>query len=140
MQKIRTRLRLSALLVVAGLLAAACSGGGGKAGSSDSNDAKSTTLTVAAAGVVSNLDSEKYQGFISIDLLPNVAGTLVRFKKPASDATTLQTPDQIEPELAESWQVSDDKKSVDFTLQASAKSPSATRSRRPMSSGPSSAC
>jgi peptide/nickel transport system substrate-binding protein len=123
MQRFRTRLRLSALLVVAGLLAAACSGGGGKTGGSDSNDSKSTTLTVAAAGVVSNLDSEKYQGFISIDLLPNVAGTLVRFKKPASDATTLQTPDQIEPELAESWQVSDDKKSVDFTLQASAKSP-----------------
>lgn len=119
MQRFRTRLRLSALLVVAGLLASACSGSSGKA---DSNDPKSTTLTVASAGVLSNLDSEHYQGFISIDLLPNVAGTLVRFKKPASDATTLQTPDQIEPELADSWEVAADKKSVDFTLRP-AKSP-----------------
>jgi peptide/nickel transport system substrate-binding protein len=122
MQRFGPRFRFAALLATAGLLVGACSGGG-KAGGSGSNDAKSTTLTVAAAGVVSNLDSERYQGFISIDLLPNVAGTLVRFKKPAPDATTLQTPDQIESELAESWQVSEDKKSVDFTLREDAKSP-----------------
>lgn len=105
------RARVAAALAVASLTLAAC--GGTDAGDADTGRA----LTIAAPGVLSSLDSERYQGFISIDLLPNTAGTLVRFKKPAAGATKLQTPDQVEPELAESWTLSDDRKQMTFTLR-----------------------
>ncbi|WKU05407.1 ABC transporter substrate-binding protein [Micromonospora sp. HUAS LYJ1] len=107
------RVRAVAVLAVASLASAAC--GGNDAQRSDAGNAR--TLTIAAPGVLSSLDSERYQGFISIDLLPNTAGTLVRFKKPEAGATTLQTPDQIEPELAESWKLSEDGKQMSFTLR-----------------------
>ncbi|MEV5447561.1 hypothetical protein AB0N23_34320, partial [Streptomyces sp. NPDC052644] len=107
------RVRAVAVLAVASLASAAC--GGNDAQRSDAGNGQ--TLTIAAPGVLSSLDSERYQGFISIDLLPNTAGTLVRFKKPEAGATTLQTPDQIEPELAESWKLSEDGKQMSFTLR-----------------------
>ena len=66
--------------------------------------------------MLSSLDSERYQGFISIDLLPNTAGTLVRFKKPEAGATKLQTPDQIEPELRSPGRLRGRKK-MSFTLR-----------------------
>ncbi|QOC92331.1 ABC transporter substrate-binding protein [Micromonospora craniellae] len=107
------RMRAVAALAVTSLAVAGCSGNDG-----DGTDAGTgQALTVAAPGVVSSLDSERYQGFISIDLLPNISGTLVRFTKPEAGATTLQTPDQIEPELAESWTLSDDRKQMTFTLR-----------------------
>lgn len=118
MKNVRMSAKFGALVAVAALVLSACGSGGGDGSSQSSKK----TLTVAAPGVVSNLDSEHYQGFISIDLLPSVAGTLVRFKKASPGATTLQTPDQIEPELAQSWTVSPDGKSVDFVLR-DAKSP-----------------
>ncbi|MGC5331154.1 ABC transporter substrate-binding protein [Micromonospora sp. DT62] len=106
------RVQSVAVLAVAGLAIAAC---GNDAKKSDAGTGQA--LTIAAPGVVSSLDSERYQGFISIDLLPNTAGTLVRFKKPEAGATKLQTPDQIEPELAESWTLSEDRKQMSFTLR-----------------------
>lgn len=108
------RVRAVAVLAVASLALAAC-GGGNDAQKSDAGGGQ--TLTIAAPGVLSSLDSERYQGFISIDLLPNTAGTLVRFKKPEAGATKLQTPDQIEPELAESWELSADRKQMTFKLR-----------------------
>ncbi len=114
MAKRSWRGRAVAVLVAASLGLAACS---------DSDEPTSgagggqTTLTIAAPGVLSSLDSERYQGFISIDLLPNIAGTLVRFKKPEAGATKLQTPDQLEPELAESWTLSEDRKKISFKLR-----------------------
>lgn len=119
MQKKGRAVQFGMLVAATSLLASACSSSGGNT----SNGPTPKTLTVVAPGVVSNLDSEEYQGFISIDLLPNTAGTLVRFKHAAPGATKLQTPDQIEPELAKSWTVASDKKSVDFTLNSAAKSP-----------------
>ena len=117
MHRRRVPVKLGALVAAVALALSACGGGGdGEPGE------VSKKLTVAAPGVISNLDPEVYQGRISIDLLPNVAGTLVRFENAPTDATTLQTPDQIEPELAESWTVSADGKSVDFVLR-DAKSP-----------------
>ena len=117
MHHVRMPVKFGVLITAVALVLSAC-GGGGDGGPTEG----SKTLTVAAPGVVSNLDSEQYQGFISIDLLPSVAGTLVRFDKAPADATTLQTSDQVEPELAESWTVSPDGKSVDFVL-GDAKSP-----------------
>lgn len=123
MQQRGLLLRLSAVVAAASLVVSACSGSGGSSGTNSGSPHSKSTLTVAAPGVVSNLDSEQYQGFISIDLLPNTAGTLVRFKHAAPGSTKLQTPDQIEPELAQSWTVADDKKSATFTLRSDAKSP-----------------
>lgn len=108
------RVRAVAVLAVTSLALAAC--GGNDAEESDAGSG-GQTLTIAAPGVLSSLDSERYQGFISIDLLPNTAGTLVRFKKPEAGATKLQTPDQIESELAESWTLSDGGKRVTFKLR-----------------------
>lgn len=107
------RVRAVAVLAVASVSLAAC--GADDAGKSDAGTGQA--LTIAAPGVLSSLDSERYQGFISIDLLPNTAGTLVRFKKPEAGATKLQTPDQIEPELAESWTLDDGGRKMSFTLR-----------------------
>ncbi|GGM18044.1 MULTISPECIES: ABC transporter substrate-binding protein [Micromonospora] len=107
------RVRAVAVLAVAGLALAACGGGGER----EESDASGRTLTIAAPGVLSSLDSERYQGYISIDLLPNTAGTLVRFVKPEAGATKLQTPDQLEAELAESWTLTDGGKKMSFTLR-----------------------
>ncbi|GAA1738324.1 ABC transporter substrate-binding protein [Luedemannella helvata] len=101
------------MLVAASLGLAAC----GESDEPTSDAAGGQTLTIAAPGVLSSLDSERYQGFISIDLLPNIAGTLVRFKKPEAGATKLQTPDQLEAELAESWSLSEDRKKISFKLR-----------------------
>ena len=114
-----------AVLLALAVLVAACGGddddGNGASGTNGSDGGNSTgsrsSLTVAAPGVLSSLDSERYQGFVSIDLLPNVAGTLLRFEPPEPGATTLQTPDQIEGELAESWEMSEDGSSVTMTLR-----------------------
>ena len=119
---------LVVVITVLGLLAAACGdddGGGGDAGgdtggpttSANGGDTGGATITVATPGVVSSLDSERYQGFISIDLLPNVAGTLLRFEEPEPGATVLQQPDELRGELAESWELSDDRTTATFTLR-----------------------
>ncbi|MDZ7679797.1 MAG: ABC transporter substrate-binding protein [Acidimicrobiales bacterium] len=127
---------LAVMFLVFALLAAACGGddggddqsgatttpadsdGGGDDGGDDGGDSgDGATITVATPGVVSSLDSERYQGFISIDLLPNLAGTLLRFEEPEQGAEVLQQPDQLEGELAESWEVSEDRSSATFTLR-----------------------
>lgn len=129
---------LLVFLVVIGLLATACSSGAGSSSTTTTAESTTTTadsgtpttdqgtepgpteggtLTVATGGVVSNLDSERYQGFISIDLLPNIVGTLLRFKAPTKGATVIQSPDELEGELAESWVLSDDGTQATFTLR-----------------------
>jgi len=113
-----------AVVLALGLVLAACGGDDGGDGASDTGTggsespaADGTPLTVVTPGVLSSLDSERYQGFVSIDLLPNVSGTLLRFKEPEAGATTLQAPDQIEGELVESWEMADDQSSVTMVLR-----------------------
>jgi len=113
MQSNRGRNRILVLATAAALLLGACSG----SGSSGNNGDGGSTLTVVSPGVVSSVDPERYQGFISIDVLPNVSGTLVRFKEPAKNAEVLQSPDELEPELAESWESNEDNTEVTFTLR-----------------------
>lgn len=109
------------LLAVLGLLSAACGDDDGGASpdttTGGSNGSGGSSLTIAAPGILSSLDSERYEGFVSIDLLPNVAGTLLRFQQPEKGATTLQGPDEIEGELAEEWEVNDDGTQITMTLR-----------------------
>jgi peptide/nickel transport system substrate-binding protein len=86
-------------------------------------DTAARRMTVATPGVVSSLDSERYQGFISIDLLPNIAGTLLSFQRPEAGTERLPTPESLEGELAESWEANDDGTVVTFTLREDARSP-----------------
>lgn len=111
-------------LLALALVAGACGGsddpGTGTAGGGGGS---STTFTAVAPAVLSNLDPERYEGNISLDLLPNLAGTLLFWDEPAEGSTALQTPDQIVPALAESYEVSDDRTEVEVTLRDDAESP-----------------
>jgi peptide/nickel transport system substrate-binding protein len=121
------RRRIAALAVAGALLAGACSsddGAGGGGGTDVTADkAASDTLTAVAPAVLSSLDPERYEGNISLDLMPNLAGTLLWWDEPAEGSTALQTPDQVVPALAESYEVSEDGKRILFTLRDDAESP-----------------
>lgn len=73
----------------------------------------------AVAGVA---DLGNYQGRPSSDLGPTWASTLLRYKTPAEDATSLEGPFAVAPYLAESFTRNSDG-SYTFKLRANAKSP-----------------
>lgn len=115
---------------MAAVLIASCGGSDSSepTGSTDDSADATTpadgqTLTVAAPAVLSSLDPERYEGNISLDLLPNMAATLLWWNRPEPGATSLQAPTDIAPALAESYEVSDDRRTVTFTLRDDAKSP-----------------
>jgi peptide/nickel transport system substrate-binding protein len=106
--------RLSgALALTAVLLVAACGSGGKEAAKNPTTQ----TLKIASPTVPNSLDPERYEGLISMSVLPNISSTLLRLPKPAPGATALARADKLEGELAESWEPSADGKTVKFTLR-----------------------
>ena len=106
--------RLFALLLAAALLGAACSGGGeGVDVGTDETDAEGGeaaeggTLTAAIGGEPDRFDPHLTSAYPTFQVLENVYDTLVQ---PGEDL-------QMEPALAESWEVSDDGLTWTFDLR-----------------------
>ncbi|MGE3619232.1 MAG: ABC transporter substrate-binding protein [Acidimicrobiia bacterium] len=115
------------LLAVLALVAGACSGDdssdagtGSGSGSTVQEEGEEQptggTLLIAASGVVQNLDPKFAAVPLSTDLLPNLSGTLFRFGPPETEGT-LQRPEAVEAELAESWEASPDGTTVTVNLR-----------------------
>ncbi|QEW02135.1 ABC transporter substrate-binding protein [Microbacterium lushaniae] len=93
-----------AALAVAALLVAGCSAGEGV--DLDSSGAEGEVLVAAIGGEPDQLDPQKTTSYFAFEVLENVFGTLVE-------------PDEnleMQPALAESWEVSDDQLEWTFTL------------------------
>ena len=118
MNRITKRLGV-ALVASTLLLVTACSGTTEETPSKVVN----TTLTVAMPAVPNSLDPERYEGLISMGVLPNITSTLLRFEKAKPGATTLPREDQLEGFLAESWNLDEEDKSITFNLRKDVKSP-----------------
>lgn len=104
----KTPLTLAAALVAVGTLAlTACSAGSAGSGGTESGGSDRTDVTVALTGAPVNLDFTKTAGSaIPQALMTNVYEGLVRVDQSG----------EIVPQLAEEWQVSDDRKTYTFTL------------------------
>lgn len=104
----RNSLTLTATLIAAGALAlSGCSAGSAGAGGSGSGDAP-TTATIALTGAPVNLDFTTTAGSaIPQAMMSNVYEGLVQ----------LDQAGEIQPLLAKSWTISDDRKTYTFTLE-----------------------
>ncbi|WP_125099947.1 ABC transporter substrate-binding protein [Leucobacter chromiireducens] len=104
----RNSLTLTATLITAGALAlAGCSAGSAGSGGSGSGDAP-TTATIALTGAPVNLDFTTTAGSaIPQAMMSNVYEGLVQ----------LDQAGEIQPLLATSWEISDDRKTYTFTLE-----------------------
>lgn len=100
---------LTALLVLT-LLAAACTGGGEGNGESDEGDGGGgaggdATFVYAVAGVPDTLDiTQTFQGDATRRLMYEVGSGLVRYAPGPDSCETLPTIEDIEGDLAESWE------------------------------------
>ena len=97
-----------AIAIAAGMLAlAGCSGGGEGVDLGDSASGDSGVLRAAIGGEPDQLDPHRTSSYFSFQVLENIFDTLVQ-------------PDEnleMQPALAESWQVSDDQLTWTFTLR-----------------------
>jgi peptide/nickel transport system substrate-binding protein len=106
------RIRGAAQVAVAALVLASCGGGGesvdvGGEGGSSSNGGGSGVLTAAISGEPDQLDPAATSSYNSYQVLENVYDTLVE-------------PDEnleMQPSLAESWEISEDQLTWTFTLR-----------------------
>lgn len=111
------------------LLVAACGGsyqGNGDQGSPASGrQGEDSALRVNFAVAPATLDPAAGCGVNDLAMIGNVYARLTKYgSKPGPDGTTQFDPDVIEPDVAESMDVSDDGKTYTFKLPADAKFPS----------------
>lgn len=68
-----------------------------------SHSTKVKTMIIAVPEIPASIDPQLYQGNVSNNTYPTMAGPLVRFRPAPVDATTLQAPSAVEGFVAESW-------------------------------------
>lgn len=113
------RRRLGAIGIALAMLAGCAgsgseSGAGGDAGAGSDDEAAGGTLAVAAQTTPVSADPNVYSTPAHVAYSPNWVSTLVTWTKP-DGPDDLPGPDDVEGELAESWEIEDD--GIVFTLR-----------------------